>query len=146
MAIIDWADVVGRFPALSGKDATEMTSNYITYAVAELEERLGGSFTVPFSSNNLTARDLAIDLTYCKLYRVAAPEKAEAIDKQVSARISALVAGNATMMLIGGTVATVNESAYWISSDNSAIFDTSADTTWRVSTTELNANEEARDD
>lgn len=108
MSIITWQDVAGRYEEVQKyKDATQSASHYLPYAIGELESRLAPKFTVPFSSNNLTARDLAIDLVYLKVYRWKAdPEKVERIEKHVADRIDALLAGKADMVLDDGTLAT----------------------------------------
>lgn len=112
-AIINYADVIARYPEQASlKDATQVNSNYIPYAVAEIESRLAPRFTVPFSSNNLTAKDLMIDATYLAVYRFKEPKKAESVQKRLDSVIENLLAGKADMMLsdgnklqsIGGTV------------------------------------------
>ena len=47
----------------------EINSHYLPYASARLEGLLGAAFTVPFSSNNLTARDLTIELAWLMVLR-----------------------------------------------------------------------------
>lgn len=64
MSIVKWNDVVLRYKSL--KDLTggaqELHDAYILPAEAEITSRLAGKFTIPFSSNNITAVDLIIDL------------------------------------------------------------------------------------
>lgn len=103
----DWADVSGRYPEIAkSKDSTEVASGFIYFAEAELDSRLASKFTVPFSSNNVTAQDLAIDMTYLKVYQFKDPEKAEAIEKSVSARIDRLMKGESSMMTSSGDLLT----------------------------------------
>jgi hypothetical protein len=64
---IDWADVVDRYPMLSNVgDATKMENTHIVPAEGEVDARLAPVFTTPFSSDNVTARDLAIQLVYLR--------------------------------------------------------------------------------
>jgi len=69
----------------------------VPFAIAELHARLAPGFTVPFSDNNMTAKDLAIDLTFAKVYRFKDIEKADAVMTYVGAQID---------MLLGGTPCT----------------------------------------
>lgn len=113
MPIINYGDVIARYPEQTAlKDATQVNCNYIPYAVAEIESRLAPRFTVPFSSNNVTAKDLMIDATYLAVYRFKEPKKADSVEKRINDRIDKLLAGKADMMLsdgnkltsIGGTI------------------------------------------
>lgn len=64
---IDWGDVVDRHPVMSNVgDAIKMESTHILPAENEVDARLAPVFTVPFSSNNATAADLAIQLVYLR--------------------------------------------------------------------------------
>lgn len=105
MPIINWNDAAARYPELASlKDATQAGCYYLPYAIAEIESRLATKFTVPFSSNNLTAKDLMIDATYLKVYRWKAdPKKIERIEKHLDDRIKALLGGVADMSLSDGT-------------------------------------------
>ena len=62
--IITWDQVVGRYSSLValGAGAADVGSHYIVPAQQELESRLAGFFTVPFSTTNMTAQDLVIDM------------------------------------------------------------------------------------
>lgn len=64
---IDWADVVDRYPVLSNVgDAVKMDSTHIVPAESEVDARLAPVFTTPFSSDNVTAQDLSIQLVYLR--------------------------------------------------------------------------------
>lgn len=105
MPLITWKDVNERYPETAKyADATQADSAYVAYAVAEIEGRLSQRFAVPFSLNNITARDLAIDATAAKLYRYKDAEKAAEITKYIDGRITALLAGDADMVTADGTV------------------------------------------
>ena len=62
------SDCIARYNRLSKIDSaqTEIDSHFISFAENELDGLLSPKFTVPFSSNNVTAKDLAIDLTYLR--------------------------------------------------------------------------------
>lgn len=101
--LIDWSDVNRRYPeTLKIADATQADSSWVMYAVAELHARLASGFTVPFSSNNLTAKDLAIDLTFAKVYRYKDTEKAAAVTSHVAGQINMLLSGAMQMLTTSG--------------------------------------------
>lgn len=103
--LINWNDVTARYPELANiRDATQADSGYVQYAIGELNAKLASRFTVPFSDNNLTAKDLAIDLTFAKLYRYKDAEKAAAVGSYVGQFIGELVAGRASMLTTSGDV------------------------------------------
>jgi len=79
---IEWDDVIDRYPelnTLSGAD--EFSSAYIVYSEAFVDGILGNNFTVPFSNNNMTVKDLSIDMTY---YRAGRFKFSNAIDVKSS--------------------------------------------------------------
>lgn len=96
----NYQDVVNRFRKATDVNSyqTAIESNYILFAEAELDGRLGGYFTVPFSSNNVTAKDLSIDLSYAKIIIYADPKVYKSIMDQVDKRIDALISGDAYML------------------------------------------------
>lgn len=62
---IDWSDVTDRYPeiaTLQGSD--EFAENYVVYAEGLVEGLLADYYTLPFSNNNLTVKDLAIEAAY----------------------------------------------------------------------------------
>jgi len=103
-ALIDWEDVANRYPAImSVGGAREVGSAHIVYAEAELNSMLTGYFTTPFSSNNVTARDCAIELTYLRLGTLKIKEE-EATRKRFMVKIEMLKSGESGMVLDDGTV------------------------------------------
>lgn len=79
-------------------------SAYIVFAENELDGRLASYFTVPFSSNNLTAKDLSVDMTYAKIIQYDDPEKYEAIMGHVDKVIGDLILGDTHMVVDDGTL------------------------------------------
>ena len=83
--------------------AAEIGSHYLPFASGRLEGLLGACFTVPFSSNNLTAKDLTIDLAYLLiLQRSKEPEDHEALSQRITGRIDALSLGTEAMVTTSG--------------------------------------------
>ena len=108
--------VVQRFRRVTDVQSYAITveSAYIHFAEAELDRRLGPYFTVPFSSDNVTATDLSIDLTYAKIIIFDDPKKYEAIMGHVDAVIGDLIMGDAAMITTGGDqVTTLVGNAAW---------------------------------
>jgi hypothetical protein len=105
MPLIDWSDVNRRYPeTLKLADATQADSSWVPFAITELHARLAPGFTVPFSDNNMTAKDLAIDLTFAKVYRFKDIEKADAVMTYVGAQIDMLLAGRLQMITTSADV------------------------------------------
>lgn len=66
---INWADVLDRYPKLaSAVGADEASSHHIMYAEAFVDGRLAPYYTTPFSSNNLTVRDLCIEVVHARYW------------------------------------------------------------------------------
>lgn len=103
--LIDWSDINRRYPeTLKIADATNADSSWVPFAIAELHARLAPGFTVPFSDNNMTAKDLAIDLTFAKVYRWKNPEQSAAVNSFVAGQIDMLLAGKMGMLTSSGDV------------------------------------------
>ena len=81
----------------------EVTSDFLPYASSRLEGLLGGHFTVPFSANNLTAKDLTIDLAYLMiLQRSREPKDFQGFGRAVDTRLRSLTQGVEAMMTTSG--------------------------------------------
>lgn len=116
MSLITYETIAARYSELArALDATVVNSVHIPFAQAELEGKLGVGFTVPFSSNNLTAQDLCVDLVYARVYQFSAPDKVEKVREHIEARCMALLSGREDMKLIDGTLvhSTAVASAMW---------------------------------
>lgn len=113
MSIVNWEDVSGKYPSIA-RDYTAETvnSHYIPYAEAELNGLLSGAYTVPFSSNNLTARELVTDLTYCRVIGNKAGEQNEYC-KAVYDRIMRIKNGSEAMLTSSGDVMNIDGTIVW---------------------------------
>jgi len=104
---VNWDDVVGRYPELGPYgDAAAVESSYIHYAETEVDARLGGFYTTPFSSDNLTAQDLTIDLVYTRMYGRQDPDKVKLVRKDIDDRVRDLRDGVRAMVTTSGTLLT----------------------------------------
>lgn len=95
-------------------------SHYIYFAESQLDARLGPYYTVPFSSNNVTATDLAIDLAYAKTVQYNDPKKYDAVQKHIDRRIDDLIVGTTAMNTTSGDLlyATGRGSEAWSSTED----------------------------
>lgn len=94
-------EVVDRYPLCNNIGIAKIDSGHLVFAENELDGLLGKYFTVPFSSNNLTAKDISIDLAYLRIGNFKVKEREE-FRKSVMDRISRLVDGNEAMITSGG--------------------------------------------
>ena len=102
---IEWDDVVKRYNDLAQVgDSNLVDGTYIQYAEFEVDARLATLYSVPFSSNNATVKDLSIDLAYLK----AAPTRSanyKRIKEWVDERFKMLCGGKMSMITDSGDVA-----------------------------------------
>lgn len=96
-----YSDFATRYGTRLGE--AEVTSHYLPFAAARLEAALAPCFSVPFSANNVTARDLTIDLAYLMvLERGRDAGDGEALRTRLQARLTGLAAGTEAMMTASG--------------------------------------------
>lgn len=99
-----WDDLLIRYPKVSQVgDAKDVNSAFIAFAENEINGLLADFFTVPFSSNNMTAKDLAVELAYARLGVVKISD-ADKIREMVYKRINRIIEGKERMVLDDGTV------------------------------------------
>lgn len=104
-----WNQLVERYPSMEKiGGSAEVNSAWIHAAERELESVLGNNYTVPFSSNNYTATDLSIELTYIRYYESVNPDWAEKKIEHFEKRIEALIAGTMVMMTTSGGSVTLS--------------------------------------
>ena len=101
---VDWNDIVSRFTDFADfGGAIKVASHYVAYSEAQIDSALGVKYTTPFSNNNLTIRDLTIDLAYARAIRGRSEEYKE-IRADITSRIWALLNGQAVMVTTSGDV------------------------------------------
>ena len=104
---IEWDDVVNRYPEinnLGGSD--EISSSYIVYAEGMVDGLLADFYTTPFSSNNITVRDLCIDCVYWRAGRFKLDDAA-AVQSEFYAYIDRLKSREMQMIDTSGTVLSI---------------------------------------
>lgn len=108
MSVIAWTDVLARYNELStlpNVTSTGVQATLISYAEASVHGKLGSRFAVPFSSNNITAKDLMVDALYVQNQLTRQPEKAKTLAENLDARIKLLLTGQADMIDSNGALA-----------------------------------------
>lgn len=83
----------------------DLETHYLPYASARLDAMLGLHFPLPFAEENITARDLTIDLAYLLIlqrYREEGP--LEALRASIRERTNALIEGQEGMRLQDGSL------------------------------------------
>lgn len=131
---ISWADVQRKYPLTTSiGGASEVGSTYINRAEYQLDGILGTHFTVPFSSNNETIKDLAIDLTYMNIAR-GKDDRVSDISSDFYHQISMLKMGEMVMMTSSGGVIAPDVAQALYSKDMNAqpIFDVDGELNWGV--------------
>lgn len=103
---INWDDVTLRYPEVETRNAgaAAVGSAYIQYAEAAIDGMLASHFTTPFSSNNLTAKDLSVELVYARIIRKADKEAAAMAAAGVSSMVTMLKNGSLGMVTTSGDI------------------------------------------
>ena len=120
---VNSADLFTRYPELIRVNSTTaIESAYVFYVENELDGMLSTHFTVPFSSNNITARDLANDLTYLKANNFKNEDRKSFRD-EIMDRIKRLKDGAERMVLSDGTtIDSVGETIWSTTKDYTPVF------------------------
>lgn len=144
--LIDWSDVNRRYPeTLKLADATNADSSWVPFAIAELHARMAPRFAVPFSTNNETAKDLAIDLVFAKFYRWKNPEQAAAVNSYVAEQIKMLLDGKMAMITTSGdTISATGGTVFSTTEDYHPVFGMSPTEYSVPSSAQIDAEEDAR--
>ena len=106
--VIDWTDILARYAELDklpNGSSPEVQNNLIAMAEADCHSRLSSRFTTPFSTSNLTARDLCVDILYIQTQMTRQPEKAKGLKEYLDMRILDLLEGRSKMIDSSGIAA-----------------------------------------
>jgi len=96
---ITYSDIVNRHELVGDQGAGEVDSSYIRYAEFEIESSLASKFPIPFSTNNVTVKDLCIDMTFIKLMRTSGDDfNTEKLEDSLKERIEKLLNGKSLMI------------------------------------------------
>lgn len=136
---ITWDDVVqryGDFADMGG--AVKAASHYISAAEARIDGMLGTHFSIPFSNNNATVRDLCIDATYLRAVRGLSKDEYQRIDGQITRTIKSLKMGTMVMVIGSGQIQKSDVSGAWSSTeDHHPVFGPHEPLDWLVSSQQV---------
>jgi len=135
---INWKDAVIRYPSLSTVGgASEVGSTWIGHVEAQIEGMLSSSYTIPFSNNNETVKDLAVELLYIRVGNLKVKE-AKSMREDFMSRIKNIKSGNESMITSSGKVVPmVGDTIYSSTSAYSPIFDLSSVENWGVDESQI---------
>lgn len=112
---INWADIVARHPSVDKVGgSSEVGSSFVGYVEAQVDGLLSKIYSVPFSSNNVTVKDLCIELAYIKIANIKHENRKE-LKKDFDDRIKGLVNGNERMLTTSGDILTPVGETVWSS-------------------------------
>jgi phage gp36-like protein len=119
---ISWDHVTARYPDFADLGGgIKAASHYITAAEARIDAFLGTHFSVPFSSNNATIRDLTVDMTYLLATRLSNKE----YDRQykfLMETIEQLKLGQMLMITDSGDMMRFSSTGAWINPESQPVF------------------------
>ena len=91
--------------SVKGVEQAEVASFWLPHASRRLDGRLAQAFTVPFSDNNITARDLTVHLAYLgMLHRTRVQDDSGELESKLDRWIAALSSGTEAMITDSGDV------------------------------------------
>lgn len=117
-------EIIQRYPSLKGTGAAVIDSAFVLYAENDVDGLLGRHFTTPFSSNNITVRDLVIDMTYLRAASLK-PSEQEKRQADIDRRVADLIGGNVGMLVSSGSpiYSAGGGAAYSTTADYHSVFD-----------------------
>jgi hypothetical protein len=110
-------DVRGRYSEIETASKFDVISYHLQYAEMDLDGYLSPFFATPFSSNNLSAKDLAIDLTYIRVANLKTDER-DGLRKEIMERLRMYQTGQMQMVTTSGTAIGGGESQAWSTTQN----------------------------
>lgn len=100
-------EITARYPELAKLPTAaspEVQTRLVQYAEAHVHGRLAQAFSIPFSLNNLTAKDLVIDTVYVQNIRTKVPGKGKTLDAILEEKFVQLCNGQMNMVSVAGTI------------------------------------------
>ncbi len=139
---INWDDIVLRYPSINKLGgASEIGSAWIGAVENQLDGMLSKSFTVPFSTNNETIKDLAIELTYIRVGNLKVDESKE-MREQFMDRIKRINSGMEGLVTsTGEIVGMIGETVWSSTAGYNSVFDVDGVNNWEVDSSQVNAIE-----
>lgn len=130
--------------SVHGISQAELSSYWLPYGSRRVNEELGAAFTTPFSTNNETARGLAIDYAMLGiLISTRDPEDSEELRSDLDDRIADIACHGKPMVLTDGTTTfpdRLTTSEFWSNTqDYKSVFDMRSASDQRVDPDYLDA-------
>lgn len=89
--------------SLKGVSSADINDTWLPHGALRVNEELAGAFTVPFSSNNYTAKDLSIHFGYLGLLmRTRKQDDSPELREYLQSRVAAMVSSGTPMMTDSG--------------------------------------------
>jgi len=143
--LIKWDDVVNRYNKYADVVGAD-EDNFIPYAENYVHMGLASHFTIPFSNNNVTAKDLAIDVAMAKVLMFKDEEKANAMLGHVNSVMGMIRDGTFSMITSSGAlISRTGEPSYSKTMDYAPIFGHGCIEDFHVSSSQLYDEESERD-
>lgn len=102
------SEFFARYSQIKDYGANHVESHFILYAENQLDSMLSNYFTTPFSSDNLTAKDLSMELTYIRSADLKFADR-EKREEHFMKKIKALINGETSMVSSSGVLSTVGD-------------------------------------
>lgn len=118
--IIAWTDATARYPELDklpNINAERVQDRLVLYAEAAVHARLSSKYSVPFSSNNITARDLATDELFVQNISARQPKVGKEVRDMLNKKYDMLLAGEMVMCTSSGDMISPTGSPVWSSTE-----------------------------
>lgn len=118
-------EFIARFPN-TRVSSVDLDATWLTLGTTRVNEVLGKCFTIPFSSNNQTAKELSIEFAYLGILQRTRAADSDEMLQLVTERVTNICSGNAPMVTTGGDAifATgVNDSVWSNTKDFTPVFD-----------------------
>ena len=151
MSLIIWEEVVVRYNVVSDYAASSTDQHtFVLYAESELNRRLSSCYATPLSSNNITAKDLTIDIAFANTIKYKDSEKYTAIMDQIDKVTEKLCGGQASMIddtgaIILPTGTSGSGKVYSNTQDFHSVFDMGDTINMHVSSAQLLSEADAKD-
>ena len=151
MSLIIWDEVIVRYNVVSDYAASSIDQQtFVVYAESELNRRLSSCYDIPFSSNNITAKDLTIDIAFANTQKFKDVEMYSTIMEHINDITDKLCGGLASMIDDAGvailpTGTSSSGKIYSSTKDYHPIFDMGDVIDQQVDTQQLTDDNDAKD-
>ena len=122
--------------SLQGITEAQINSYWLPHGALRVNEELGGLFTIPFSDNNQSAKDLSIHYAYLGiLTRTQKTDDSDELEEQLDKRIQTIIERNAMVLTDGSRLSvdgSIQHEVWSNTQDFKPVFDMRQDIDQRV--------------